>query len=144
ELKYELAGRDAVAMGIEYVSTVHQFDGLVLLASYDNIIPGVALGAIRMNIPSIVITGGSMLVGEYEGEEILPCDVGVMTMGEDANSQKVKDIENITCMCPGACSTMGTANSMQIMMEVLGLTPPGTATIPAVYADKERAARKAG
>lgn len=144
ELKFELAGRDVIAMGIEYVSTVHQFDGLILLASCDNMIPGVCLGAIRMNIPSIVITGGSMLVGKYEGEEILPCDVGVMTMGKDADSQKVKDIENVACKCPGACSTMGTANSMQIMMEVLGLTLPGTATIPAVYADKERAARKAG
>ena len=144
ELKYELVGRDAIALGIEYVSTVHQFDGLVLLASCDNIIPGVCLGAIRMNIPSIIITGGSMLVGEYEGEEVLPCDVGVMTMGKDANSQRVQDIEDIACMCPGACSTMGTANSMQIMMEALGWTLPGTATIPAVYADKLRAARRAG
>jgi len=144
ELKYELAGRDVVAMGVEYVSTVHQFDGLILLASCDNIIPGVMLGAIRVDVPSIIITGGSMLTGEYQGEEVLPSDVGVMTMGKDADSQKVRDIENIACMCPGACSTMGTANSMQIMTEVLGLNLPGTATIPAVYADKKRAARLAG
>lgn len=144
ELKYELAGRDAIALGIEYVSTVHQFDGLILLASCDNIIPGVCLGAIRMNVPSIIITGGSMLVGEYEGEEVLPCDVGVMTMGKEADSQRVQDIEDVACRCPGACSTMGTANSMQIMMEALGWTLPGTATIPAVYADKLRAARRAG
>ncbi|KXS48312.1 dihydroxy-acid dehydratase [Halanaerobium congolense] len=144
ELKYELAGRDVVAMGVEYVSTVHQFDGLVLLASCDNIIPGVMLGAIRVDVPSIVITGGSMLTGEYQGKEVLPSDVGVMTMGKNADSQKVRDIENIACMCPGACSTMGTANSMQIMTEVLGLNLPGTATIPAVYADKKRAARSAG
>ncbi|ACB85422.1 dihydroxy-acid dehydratase [Natranaerobius thermophilus] len=144
ELKFELAGRDVVAQAVEYVSTVHQFDGLILLASCDNIIPGVALGAIRMNIPSIILTGGSMLVGEYQGEEILPCDVGVMTMGKDAESERVKEIENVACMCPGACSTMGTANSMQIMMEVLGLTLPGVSTIPAVYADKQRASRLAG
>jgi dihydroxy-acid dehydratase len=131
-------------MGVEYVSTVHQFDGLVLLASCDNIIPGVMLGAIRVDVPSIVITGGSMLTGEYQGKEVLPSDVGVMTMGKNADSQKVRDIENIACMCPGACSTMGTANSMQIMTEVLGLNLPGTATIPAVYADKKRAARSAG
>jgi len=144
ELKYELAGRDAVAMGIEYVSTVHQFDGMVLFASCDNIIPGVALGAIRRNVPSIVVTGGSMLVGEYEGKELLPMDVAPMTLGADPESQKVKDIENICCMCAGACSTMGTANSMQIMMEVLGLSLPGTNTIPGVYAEKQRAARAAG
>lgn len=74
----------------------------------------------------------------------MPSDVGVMTMGKDAYSQKVRDIENIACMCPGACSTMVTANSMQIMTEVLGLNLSGTATIPAVYADKKRAARLAG
>jgi len=144
ELKFELAGRDAVALGIEYVSTVHQFDGLVLLASCDNIIPGVCLGAVRMNRPAIIITGGSMLPGEYEGREVLPCDVAPMTIGKDSDSQLVRDVENIACMCPGACASMGTANSMQIMMEVLGLTFPHTATIPAVYADKLRAARMAG
>lgn len=144
ELKYELAGRDAVALGIEYVSTVHQFDGMVLFASCDNIIPGVALGAIRRNVPSIIVTGGPMLVGEYEGKELLPMDVAPMTVGADPESQKVKDIEDVCCMCGGACSTMGTANSMQIMMEALGLSIPGTNTIPGVYADKQRSARRAG
>lgn len=144
ELKYELAGRDAVALGVEYVSTVHQFDGLVLLASCDNIIPGVCLGAVRVNVPAIIITGGPMLAGEYEGREVLPCDVAPLTIGKDDQSQAVRDIENIACMCPGACASMGTANSMQIMMEVLGLTLPNTATIPAVYADKLRACRTAG
>lgn len=144
ELKYELAGRDAVALGVEYVATVHQFDGLVLLASCDNIIPGICLGAVRVNVPAIIITGGSMLPGEFEGKEVLPCDVAPLTFGKDDESQRVRDIENIACMCPGACSSMGTANSMQIMMEVLGLTFPHTATIPAVYADKLRACRAAG
>ncbi|MBK5260980.1 MAG: dihydroxy-acid dehydratase [Peptostreptococcaceae bacterium] len=144
ELKYELAGRDAVALAVEYVATVHQFDGLVLLASCDNIIPGVFIGAVRVNVPSIIITGGSMLAGEYEGQELLPCDVAPLTIGKDDQSQAVRDIENSACMCPGACSSMGTANSMQIMTEVLGMTFPHTATIPAVYADKLRVCRMAG
>jgi len=59
---------------------VHQFDGLVLLASCDNIIPGVCLGAVRVNVPSIIITGGPMLAGEYEGKEVLPCDVAPLTI----------------------------------------------------------------
>ncbi|MFA5634714.1 MAG: dihydroxy-acid dehydratase [Anaerovoracaceae bacterium] len=144
ELKFELAGRDAVAMGIEYVSTVHQFDGLILLASCDNIIPGVCLGAVRMNLPAIIFTGGPMLPIEHKGVDLLPCDVAPMTIGKDPDSPEVMAVENAACMCPGACASMGTANSMQIMMEVLGITPPHTATIPAVYADKLRAARRAG
>lgn len=70
ELKYELAGRVAVAMAVEYVSRVHQFDGLILLASCDNIIPGVMLGAIRVDVPSIVITGGSMRLENIRAKKL--------------------------------------------------------------------------
>lgn len=141
---YEVAARDVVALAIELVATVHEFDGLVLLASCDSIIPGVCMGAIRMNVPSIIVTGGPMLPGEYEGKEILPCDLEPLMMRPDLDSRMKMDIENTACMCPGACASMGTANSMQIMMEVLGWTFPHTATIPGVYAEKLRTARRAG
>jgi len=142
-MRYELAGRDAVAMSIEFVASVHQFDGMVLLACCDNIIPGAILAAIRTDIPSVVLTGGPMLAGQYQGETLLTPDVNVAAFSAEIPVD-LDQQEYAACPTCGACPVMGTANTMQILTESLGLSLPGSATIPAVYADRIRAARESG
>lgn len=147
-LKYELAIRDALAASIEITASVHQFDGLVLLASCDSIIPGQLMGAARVDVPALMVTGGPMLAGELRGEVVLAPDVneavfGALPVGDITESDL---LEMETCACPsvGACPVMGTANTMQILTEAMGMALSGSATIPAVLADKRRAARKSG
>lgn len=81
-MRYEMAGRDAVAMAIEFVASVHQFDGMVLTACCDNIIPGTIMAAIRTKIPSIVLTGGPMYPGNYKGRQLITPDINVGTFSD--------------------------------------------------------------
>ena len=142
-MRYELAGRDAVAMGVEFVASVHQFDGMVLMACCDNIIPGVIMGGIRTGIPSVVLTGGPMLPGMHDGRPVMTPDINVF--GFQGEIPKDFDrMEDSACPCMGACPVMGTANTMQILAEALGMSLPGSAVIPAVMADRVRAARESG
>ncbi len=156
ELKYELAGRDAVAMSIEFVTKVHNFDGLVLIASCDNIIAGAYLAACRLGLPVIVVTGGSMLTGHYCGKKIVEAELDVATLklqkdNIDKNSDEYKaeikrleELEEFVCPSFGACPSMGTANTMQMLGEVFNLVIPGTANIPAADNLKIRKSREAG
>ncbi|MFC2029324.1 dihydroxy-acid dehydratase [Chloroflexota bacterium] len=147
-LKYELAIRDALAASIEATAGVHQFDGLVLLASCDSIIPGQLMGAARADVPTLMVTGGPMLAGELRGEVVLAPDVNEAVFGAlpvgDITERDLLEMENCACPSVGACPVMGTANTMQILTEALGMALSGSATIPAVLADKRRAARKSG
>jgi len=142
-MRYELAGRDAVAMSIEFVQSVHQFDGLVMLACCDNIVPGTILAGIRTKTPTIVVTGGPMFPGHHKGKEVMTPDVNVGVFSGEIPADFC-GMEDVACPGPGACAVMGTANTMQILTEVLGLSLPGSATIPAVFADRIRAARESG
>ena len=136
----DLAMRDLVASGIEIVSNVQHFDGLVLLSGCDNIVPGTLLAAARLDIPTICCTGGPMLSGRLNGKQFLQCDVTEFSYGQISKGHASKDaILQAECQaCPsmGACSSMGTANTMQILTEALGMTLPGSSTIPAVFTDK--------
>lgn len=147
-LKYELAIRDVLAASVEIMAQVHLFDGLVLLASCDNIIPGVLMGALRVNLPSIMVTGGPMLPGKWKGKTVLPADVNEAVMGVYAQKKMSKEdlLDMERCACPGigACPLMGTANTMQILSEAIGMSLTGSATVPAVSADRVRVARASG
>lgn len=147
-LKYELAIRDVLAGSVEIMSRVQLFDGLVLLASCDNIIPGVLLGAARVNLPAIMITGGPMLPGKWRGKRVLPPDVNEAVMGVFAqkkmDERDLLGMEDSACPGPGACPVMGTANTMQILTEAMGMSLSGAATIPAVSADRVRMAKATG
>jgi len=147
-LKYELAIRDALAASIEIMSKVHLFDGLVLLASCDNIIPGQLMGAARVNLPSIMVTGGPMLAGEWREDTVLSPDVNEAVFGalplKLITKQELLEMENCACPGAGACPVMGTANTMQILTEAMGMALSGSATIPAIMADKRRVARESG
>ena len=143
EMKYELAGRDVVAMSIEFVSRVHAFDGLVMLSSCDNIIPGQMLAAARLDIPSVLLTGGPMYPGVLRGRKVLTPDINVHGLSGVLPGE-FEEMEDAACPGYGACAVMGTANTMQILSEVLGFSMPGSATIPAATAARIRAARESG
>lgn len=141
--RYELAERDVVCSAIEVVSKINNFDGLVTLASCDDILAGTLLGVGRVDIPTVMVTGGPMLPGCHDGRQVLAPDVETAAMS-GAMDENFDRLEDAACPGFGSCGVMGTANTMQIIVEALGLALPGTTTIPAVMADKIRAARESG
>ena len=143
ELKYEQVGRDIVVMSVEFVTRVHNFDGLVMVATCDNIIAGCYLAAMRLDIPSMVVTGGSMQPGQYCGKTVVEADLDAARFS-GAAEEELFGLEDSVCPSFGACPSMGTANTMQMLGEVLNLVLPGTATIPASDNAKIRKAREAG
>ncbi|MDA8409042.1 MAG: dihydroxy-acid dehydratase [Treponema sp.] len=146
-MKYSLASRELIMDSIEVMARGHAFDALVLVTNCDKIIPGMAMAAAGLNIPSIVISGGPMLAGIREGKDI---DLSTVfeTVGKHmagkASDEELLEIENAACPGCGSCSGMFTANTMNCMMEALGLGLPGNGTIPAVYAERDRLAKDAG
>lgn len=143
ELKYEQVGRDIVAMSVEFVTRVHNFDGLAMIASCDNIIAGCYLAAMRLDIPAMVITGGSMQPGQYCGRTVVEADLDAARFS-GASEDDLMEMEESVCPSFGACPSMGTANTMQMLGEVLNLVLPGTSTIPASDNAKLRMARESG
>lgn len=135
-MKYPLASRELVADSIEAVANGHAFDALVLIPNCDKIVPGMLMAAARLNIPTIVISGGPMLPGRRNG-----VDISVSTVFEAAgrfesgkiNKEELSDIEHCACPGCGSCSGLFTANTMNCLTEVLGMGLPGNGTIPAVY-----------
>lgn len=146
-MKYSLASRELIADSIEVMAIAHPFDGLVLIPNCDKIIPGMLMAAMRLNIPSIVISGGPMLTGRVGDREVDLITVfeGVGGVKAGKISQKqLKCLEENACPGCGSCSGMFTANSMNCLTEALGLGLPGNGTIPAVHAARVRLAKKAG
>ncbi|WP_434631579.1 dihydroxy-acid dehydratase [Thermoanaerobacterium thermosaccharolyticum] len=146
-MKYSLASRELIADSVETMAMAHGFDGLVLIPNCDKIVPGMLMAAARLNIPTVVISGGPMLAGSYEGET---CDlssmfeaVGALKAGK-INEDELKAMEMSACPTCGSCSGMFTANTMNCLTEVLGLGLPGNGTIPAVYSERIRLAKQAG
>jgi len=148
DIRYELAMRDVIAASVEIVAKEHLFDGLVLLCSCDSTIPGVIMGAARLDIPSIVVTGGPMLPGKYHGKDIVFSQLSEALLGGTKagriSEQEILEMENVVCPGPGACPLMGTANTMQILSEAVGMTLPGSSTVPAISAHKQRVAKESG
>ncbi len=143
ELKYEQVGRDIVAMSIEFVTKVHNFDGLAMIASCDNIIAGCYLAAMRLDIPAMIVTGGSMQPGRHCGKTVVEADLDAARFS-GASEEELMEMEDNVCPSFGACPSMGTANTMQMLGEVLNLVLPGTSTIPASDNAKLRKSRQAG
>lgn len=134
-MKYPLPSRELVADSVEAVARGHAFDGLVLIPNCDKIVPGMLMAAARLNIPAIVVSGGPMMAGRYEGQ-----DISVSNMFEAAgkfesgqiNAEELQEMELSACPGCGSCAGMFTANTMNCMTEVLGMSLPGNGTIPAV------------
>jgi len=147
-LRYELVIRDIICGSIEIVAMEHLFDGLVLLSSCDSIIPAELMAAARLDIPSVMVTGGPMLPGRYQGKDIVMSQLDEAFLGgmqaKKFSEQEILEMEEVACPGHGACSLMGTANTMQILTEALGMSLSGSATIPAVSSQKLMAARRSG
>jgi len=146
-MKYSLASRELIADSIEVMAIAHPFDALVLVPNCDKIVPGMLMAAMRLNIPSIVISGGPMLAGKFSGRAVDLISVfegvGRVARGEWTEKQ-LKELEDCACPGCGSCAGMFTANSMNCLAEALGMALPGNGTIPAVSAARMRLAKLAG
>ncbi|MGM0471847.1 MAG: dihydroxy-acid dehydratase [Bacillota bacterium] len=146
-MHYSLASREVIADSIEIMAQAHAFDALVLIPNCDKIVPGMLMAAARVNIPTVVVSGGAMLAGKHQGEKIdlktVFESVAAVQSG-NLTEDELLEVENKACPSCGSCSGMFTANSMNCLTEVLGLGLPGNGTIPAVYADRRRLAKRAG
>ena len=146
-MKYSLASRELIADSIEIMATAHPFDALVFIPNCDKIVPGMLMAALRLNIPSIFISGGPMLAGKLEGKavDLISVFEGVGAVkAKKMTAARLKQLEDCACPGCGSCSGMYTANSMNCVTEALGLGLPGNGTIPAVQAARRRLAKYAG
>ncbi|UCG00999.1 MAG: dihydroxy-acid dehydratase [Candidatus Heimdallarchaeota archaeon] len=146
-MKYSLPSRDIIVDSIEIMIEAHGFDGMVLIPSCDKTVPAHLMAAARLNIPSVIVTGGPMLPGWYNGEEISLVEmrefIGKVRKGE-MTEQELFHVEELACPSAGSCSMLGTANTMAAITEALGMSLPGCATSHGVMADKLRIARNSG
>ena len=146
-MKYSLSSRELIADSIEVMAMAHPFDAMVLVPNCDKIVPGMLMAALRVNIPSIVISGGPMMTGKFAEKEVDLISVfegvGRVARGEWTNAQ-LNELEDCACPGCGSCAGMFTANSMNCMSEAVGLALPGNGTIPAVNAARIRLAKTAG
>lgn len=146
-MKYSLPSRELIADSVETLAQAHQFDALVLIPNCDKIVPGMVMAAARLNIPSIVVSGGPMLAGHVKGENVSLSYTFESVGARKANlinDEELTDVECHSCPGCGSCSGMFTANSMNCLCEVLGIALPGNGTIPAVYSGRMQLAKKAG
>ncbi|MBN1897817.1 MAG: dihydroxy-acid dehydratase [Spirochaetes bacterium] len=146
-MKYSLPSRELIADSVEVMATAYPFDGLVLVADCDKIVPGMLMAALRLNIPAIYVAGGPMFAGRYKGKDIDLITVfeGVGAMARKAITEEdLCEMEEKACPGCGSCSGMFTANSMNCLSEVLGLALPGNGTIPAPTNRRMQLGKKTG
>src|ERR1700721_3019989 len=138
-MKASLVSRDLIADSIELVARGHMFDGIIALVACDKTIPGAAMALLRLNVPGIILYGGSILPGRHNGHDITIQDVfeavGANAAGK-MSDEELLEIENNACPGAGACGGQFTANTMATVMEMIGLSPMGTAAVPQVDARK--------
>lgn len=146
-MKYSLASRELIADSIEIMAKAHPFDGLVLIPNCDKVVPGMLMAALRLNLPAIVISGGPMLAGKFQGKKadvITVFEAVGMVTANKMSTLELAELEEEACPGCGSCAGMFTANSMNCLTEALGLGLPGNGTIPATHAARIRLAKSAG
>ncbi|HEX6510019.1 MAG TPA: dihydroxy-acid dehydratase [Chloroflexota bacterium] len=146
-MKASLISREVIADSIELVGRGHMFDAMIALAGCDKTLPGAAMGLIRLNIPSLVLYGGSIMPGKYRGRDVTILDVfeavGAHAVGRMSDAD-LAEIEAVACPGAGACGGQFTANTMAMVLEFIGLSPMGSASVPAVDPRKDEVGRNAG
>jgi len=146
-MKTSLVSREVIADSIELVARGHMFDGIVALVACDKTIPGAAMALLRLNVPGVILYGGSILPGRHHGRDITIQDV-FEAVGANAagrmSDQELLEIENHACPGAGACGGQFTANTMATVMELIGLSPMGTAAVPQVDARKAEVSFRCG
>jgi dihydroxy-acid dehydratase len=146
-MKYSLISRELIADSVEIMGTAIPFDGMVMIGNCDKIIPGMLMAMLRLNIPSLIISGGPMLAGKMKAKpiDLITVFEGVGARRTDKITEdELREMEDHACPGVGSCSGMYTANSMNCLCEALGLALPGNGTIPAVYSERIRLAKEAG
>ncbi len=145
-MHYSLPSREIIADSVETMMNAHRLDALILVPNCDKIVPGMIMGALRVNVPTVLISGGPMRAGEYKGKKIdlvtVFEGVGKFKKGE-LDLTELKEIEARACPSCGSCSGMFTANTMNCLSEVLGIALPGNGTILACTPEREELAREA-
>lgn len=146
-MRYSLPSRELIADSIEIMATAHPFDGLVFIPNCDKIVPGMLMAMLRLNLPSLLISGGPMLAGKFKGQTVDLISVfegvGKVKAGK-MSEQELSLLEERACPGCGSCAGMFTANSMNCLSEAIGLALPGNGTIPAVSSERIHLAKQAG
>lgn len=146
-MKASLVSRDVIADSIELVGRGHMFDGIIALVACDKTIPGAAMALLRLNVPGLVLYGGSIMPGKLGGKDLTIQDVfeavGANAAGKISDAELLA-VENAACPGAGACGGQFTANTMATVMEIIGLSPMGTASVPQVDARKNDVAFRCG
>ena len=146
-MKTSLVSREVIADSIELLVRGHMFDGIVALVACDKTIPGAAMALLRLNVPGVILYGGTILPGRHKGRDISIMEV-FEAVGANAagriSDQELREIEDHACPGAGACGGQYTANTMATVMELIGLSPMGTASVPQVDARKDDVARRCG
>lgn len=146
-MKYSLVSRELIADSIEIMTRAHGLDGLVMIPNCDKVVPAMLMAAARLDIPTIIVSGGPMLAGKVKGKKVDLSTVfeavGAVNAGNMSECE-LTELEDKACPGCGSCSGMFTANSMNCMTEALGLALPGNGTIPAVYGERMRLAKYSG
>jgi dihydroxy-acid dehydratase len=146
-MKASLVSREVIADSIELVARGHMFDGIIALVACDKTIPGAAMALLRLNVPGVVLYGGSILPGHHKGRDLTVQDVfeavGANAAGRIDDAELLA-IEDAACPGAGACGGQFTANTMATVMEMIGLSPMGSAAVPQVDPLKDDVCRRAG
>jgi len=146
-MKASLISREIIADSIELVARANMLDGVIALAACDKTIPGAAMALIRLDLPALLLYGGSILPGNYEGEEVDIVSVfeaiGARAKGH-LSAEELRAIEDVACPGPGACGGQFTANTMATMVQIMGICPMGMADVPAEDPAKADVAYRAG
>lgn len=147
-MRYSLPSRDLIADCVESVAAAHQLDGIVLLSNCDKITPGMILGALRLNIPAVIVTAGPMLDGCSKGEKLTMIRGSFEAVGKyragEITEERLHEMEEASCPAAGSCQGLYTANTMACLTEVMGLSLPFCATSAAVSSQKKRIAFESG
>jgi dihydroxy-acid dehydratase len=146
-MKYSLASREIIADSMEIMAMAHPFDALVMIPNCDKVTPGMLMALLRVNIPALMVSGGPMLTGRFQGKEVNLISVfeGVgRVKAQTMSEEELCELEDAACPGCGSCAGMFTANSMNCLAEAIGLALPGNGTIPAVAAARIRLAKQAG
>jgi len=146
-MRYSLPSRELIADSVEIMAMAHPFDAVVFIPNCDKVVPGMLMAALRLDIPSIIVSGGPMLSGLHENKTVDLIDVfegvGRVSAGH-LSEESLGDLEEAACPSCGSCAGMFTANSMNCLTEAIGLGLPGNGTIPAVASARARLAKMAG
>jgi dihydroxy-acid dehydratase len=146
-MKYSLASREIIADSVEIMAQAHPFDAMVMIPNCDKVTPGMLMAMLRVNIPAVMVSGGPMLTGRFQGKDVHLVSVFEGVGRVKANTmteEELCELEDSACPGCGSCAGMFTANSMNCLTEAIGLGLPGNGTIPAVASARIRLAKQAG